>query len=95
MPIIPIPIHHGHSAPLTPEAAKTLVGCLIVLTVIWMITYLISAIRYYITDKDVNKKLWTFYDYHSDYFGLLDILMTVFYGLLILVWLGSLVAKLL
>lgn len=94
---IPMPMHHGHSSPMTEHDSKVLIGCLIILSVLWIISSVFLIIKYRkLKNKSLHDGFWDYY-YIGDYLllGFLNAVMSIIYGAGILIWSGSLVAKLL
>ena len=95
MPTI-IPIHHsGHSRPMTEEEGKVMLGVFIVLSILFILVSIVSIVKY-------NKIGYKFYNFIDFYFLedniisiVIKVIMLITYGIILLVYTGSLIAKLL
>lgn len=97
-PVIPmsILIHCGHSILLVECEAKLIIGFLIVLFVLWVVNSIFIIYKYYDKSKDEGIYLgfieWYFIGPY-EFLGFFNYWMAFLYGILILIWLGSLVAQ--
>lgn len=94
--IIPIIASHSrNSAPMTEGDEKTLLGMLIILTVIWILSSLFSIVKYL-----QIKNEYPHYDFLPHYFadynlvmGFFHVMMSVIYVVLLLVLSGSFIGS--
>ena len=98
MPTI-IPVYHGHShcnRPMTEHESKVMLGCFIILSFIWVVSSIISIVKFY-----KNRKIYYYENFWEVYFddniiqGVLHFIMTFLSIVIALIYLGSLIAKLL
>jgi hypothetical protein len=96
MPIMPIPIYHGHSRPLTEYERKVLLGVFIILLSIWIVSSIYLLFKYYVRKNVSGSFFEYYYDIHCDlnfFVAFLNYMMTFLFVIGVLIWLGSLVSK--
>lgn len=92
--IIPMPMHHGHTTPMTKEEQHIMFGCFVIMSIIYFIALGYYFYKWYKSDR--YDSFPDFVMFESNFFAMFTIMMmTIMYGILILIALGILVSKLL
>lgn len=93
MPII-TPIHHCGDSQMTPEQIKFTIGCLIVIHLINLFTYIYTFLKYKNEDKSKywNTSFWEYYTMGS-FFSPYNCTMLVILGIEFIVGSGYLLSK--
>jgi len=91
-----INIHHGHSRPLTEDEAKVMLACFAILTFIWIVSSIFNIRSYFKRVKlGYSPKFSEFYFFPDTFIqSVLHIIGVLGWGITLLIYLGSLLAKL-
>lgn len=94
--IIPMPIYvNSHSSSnLSTEDYKILIGIFIILNIIWIFSWLYTIYKYYKTEKRWRYNILDMRE-NNFFTFIMDWILIFLWGIIILIYLGSLIAKIL